>query len=356
MTGWLVEIRIRGREMSRLQNMRPSGRPVPRRRVLGILAASAGMSLLGGRGALAAGQPRQMIEWRGVALGTEARMVLTHDDPGVARAALARCLDEVARLENVFSLYRSDSELSRLNRQGHLKAPSHDLVRLLSISRRYGDLSGGAFDVSVQPLWSLHARYYADHPNGPGPDQDSLERALRLIDYRAIDISPGEIAFQRPDMAITLNGIAQGYITERVGDLLRHMGFSNVLINLGETRVLDEHPEGRPWRIGLSDPVNPGRRAGQISLVNQAIASSAPSGFSFDAAGRHHHLFDPVLGHSPDKILGVSVIAPRATDADALSTALSVMGGEAGSVLIRTVDGAHAIVTKTDGRIIKIES
>jgi len=354
MTQWLVEIRIKGRKMSRLQNMRPSDRPVPRRRVLGILAASAGMPLLGGRAALAAGLPRQMIEWRGVALGTEARMVLTHDDPGVARSALTRCLQEVARLEGIFSLYRSDSELFRLNRQGHLKAPSHDLVRLLSISRRYGDLSGGAFDVSVQPLWSLYAGYFADHPDGPGPDRESLERALRLVDYRAIDISSGEIAFQRPKMAITLNGIAQGYITERVGDLLRHMGFSNVLINLGETRVLDEHPEGRPWRIGLSDPVNPDRRAGQISLVNQAIASSAPGGFSFDASGRHHHLFDPVLGQSPDKILGVSVIAPRATDADALSTALSVMALASGSAMIRGVDDARAIVTKADGQIIKI--
>ena len=341
--------------MSRSQNMILPGKTLPRRRVLGILAAAAGMPLLAAQGALAAGRPRQMIEWRGVALGADARMVLTHDVPDVAKEALSRCLDEVARLEGVFSLYRSDSELSRLNRQGILKAPSHDLVRLLAVSQHYGDLSGGAFDVSVQPMWSRYAGYYANYPDGPGPSKESLERALRLVDYRAINVSSGEIAFQRPKMAITLNGIAQGYITERVGELLRHMGFSNVLINLGETRVLDQHPDGRPWRIGMSDPVNSGRRAGQVELVNQAIASSAPNGFSFDAGGRHHHLFDPALGHAPDKILGVSVIAPRATDADALSTALSVMGREAGSAMIRAVDGARAIVTRKDGRMEKIK-
>jgi thiamine biosynthesis lipoprotein len=126
-------------------------------------------------------------------------------------------------------------------------------------------------------------------------------------------------------MAVTLNGIAQGYITDRVADLLRARGWSNILIDLGEVRALDDHPEGRPWSIAIRDPKQPDQFLTRLSLRDQAVATSAGGATTFDGNGRHHHLFTPETGRSASAYMAVTVVADRAVTADALSTALFVM-------------------------------
>ncbi|HEY5597797.1 MAG TPA: FAD:protein FMN transferase, partial [Kiloniellales bacterium] len=191
----------------------PTTRRIGRRRAITILAAGAGATLL----------PRaswpdapSRFEWRGRALGAPARLVLYDRDRAEAAAAVGACVAEMERLENEFSLYRPDSALSRLNRQGRLDAPSHDMRRLLLESRRFGALSHGAFDVTVQPLWRLYAAHFAANPAATdGPPQAALEAVLELVDYRRLHIAEDHIAVP-PGMSVTLNGIAQGYITDRV--------------------------------------------------------------------------------------------------------------------------------------------
>jgi thiamine biosynthesis lipoprotein len=302
------------------RNRRGAVHAITRRRALAIVAAAAGQSLLGPAAARAAPKP---VRWSGTALGADAVLTIYHPDAGEARRLIALALDEVARLEAVFSLYRADSALSRLNRDGSLDAPPLDLVTLLARARRWSDWSAGAFDVTVQPLWRL----YADHFAAPGADPDgppdhAVEAARALVDYRALDIAPHRVAFARPGMAATLNGIAQGYITDRVADLLRAEGLEHVLIDLGELRVLGTRPGGNPWRVGLADPSRAGRLVDTLDVVDRAVATSAVTGTRFDAAGRHHHVFDPHRGRPGNGLLSASVVAHRATDADALSTAL----------------------------------
>jgi thiamine biosynthesis lipoprotein len=123
-------------------------------------------------------------------------------------------------------------------------------------------------------------------------------------------------------MAVTLNGIAQGEITDRVAELLSAEGLEHALIDLGEFRALSTHPAGRPWRVGVEDPHSPGALLTEVALTGRAIASSATTGTRFDAEGRHHHLFDPRSGRPSRGLVGASVIARRARDADAFSTAL----------------------------------
>jgi thiamine biosynthesis lipoprotein len=150
-------------------------------------------------------------------------------------------------------------------------------------------------------------------------------------------------------MGITLNGIAQGYITDRAADLLRESGFDNVLVQLGETRALGRPTADRPWRVAVPDPRGGGPDKAGFDLVNQAIASSSGLAARFDAAGRHHHLFDPATGASTGRSLGVTVIGERATAADALSTALSVAPPEAGERILRAAGAAKALVVLPDG-------
>ncbi|MGI9499927.1 MAG: FAD:protein FMN transferase, partial [Geminicoccaceae bacterium] len=138
-----------------------------RRRLLTVMGAAAGMTLLPGIGSTAT-VPRWT--WRGNALGAKAEMTLVHPDEATAKKLIRLAVDEIERLENVFSLYREDSELVRLNRSGHIDAPSPDLAALLSIARHFSELTDGAFDVTVQPLWRLYAEHFSSpdaDPNGP---------------------------------------------------------------------------------------------------------------------------------------------------------------------------------------------
>ena len=139
-----------------------------RRRFIGIAAASSALGLLPWRALAFSARPQAGLEpvvWRGVALGADAELHLLHPDRDAARRLIDSAVDELRRLETVFSLYRDDSALAVLNRQGHLNDPPADLLRLLSESRRFSVLTGGVFDPTVQPLWQL----YAGHFRSPAP-------------------------------------------------------------------------------------------------------------------------------------------------------------------------------------------
>ncbi|MDD9991769.1 MAG: FAD:protein FMN transferase [Rhodospirillales bacterium] len=297
--------------------------PAPtRRRFLAIAAAAAGLPFV----ALRAGaETVHLHRWSGIALGATAEIVLYDPDAARARRLTARCVEEIDRLEDVFSLYRPESAISRLNRDGRLAAPPLELVALLAEARSFSERTEGALDVTVQPLWRLYAAHFARPGADPrGPDEATHARARALVDYRALEIEPAEVRFALPGMAITLNGIAQGYITDRIATLLQDAGMGDVLLDIGEVRALGRHPDGRPWHVGLRSAAEPETVARTVALTDRAVATSAGIASPFDASGRHHHLFDPATGRPAQAAGQVSVIAPRATMADALSTALAV--------------------------------
>lgn len=192
--------------------------------------------------------------WRGIALGAEAEVTLYHEDQREADRLIADCLGEIERQEQVFSLYRPDSALCRLNRDGELHDPPFDLLRLLSESARLSEISGGSFDVTVQPLWHLYASHF-QRPDADqnGPSRAAIAKVLKRVDYRAIAISADRIAFARSGMAAILNGIAQGYVTDRVADLLQQQGVEHVLVDLDEVRAIGPRADGSSWRVGIAD-------------------------------------------------------------------------------------------------------
>ncbi len=299
----------------------PAAAPT-RRRFVAIAAAAAGLPFAAIR---AGAETTHLHRWSGIALGAAAEIVLHDPDASRARRLIARCVAEIDRLEDVFSLYRPESAITRLNRDGWLAAPPLELVTLLAEARTYSERTEGAFDVTVQPLWRLYAAHFARPGADPrGPDDAEHARAQALVDYRAVEIEPAEVRFARRGMAITLNGIAQGYTTDRVATLLQDAGMGDVLLDIGEVRALGRHPDGRPWHVGLRHAAEPETVARTVTLTDRAVATSAGIASPFDASGRHHHLFDPATGRPAQAAGQVSVIAPRATMADALSTALAV--------------------------------
>ncbi|MCO5129170.1 MAG: FAD:protein FMN transferase [Xanthobacteraceae bacterium] len=293
-----------------------------RRRLIAIAATAGGAALLGGRRAIADAPMR----WRGSALGAQVSIEIYHFDRLKAERLVHRCVEDVRRLERQFSLYDPASAIRALNRAGVLVSPDADMVALLNAALDFAALTDGAFDPTVQPLWDLHAAHFAQpHPAAEGPAAELLADALSKVGYRHLKVSPDRIALLKPGSAITLNGIAQGYATDRVTETLRAAGLTTTLVDMGEIRASGTKPDGAPWHVGLADPDEPGRVSETIGLVDRAVATTAGAGFRFDSAGRFTHLFDPGTGRSPSRYRSVSVVAPTATEADALSTAFSLL-------------------------------
>ena len=325
-----------------------------RRRFLRICAASAA---LGTVGPVASASDQVTSTWRGMAFGGLASIKLHHSDHARVRRVLPMVMAEIERLESIMSLYRADSALVRLNRQSHLDDAPADLVSVLSRARALGELSRGCFDVSVQPLWQVYAEHFsAARSDLAGPSADLVRRRAESVDYRALEVEASTVRLSRPGMAVTLNGIAQGYITDRIVDLLKNEGFEHVLADLGEIRALGKAGINRPWRAVIKNPLAGHNEGIEIELGNQALATSGSYGFRFDAAGRFHHLFDPRSGTCPQRYASVSVLAPEATTADALATACNLMPPESIEGLLKAAGATRAVIIMPDGAITTIDA
>ncbi|HEY0329132.1 MAG TPA: FAD:protein FMN transferase [Rhodopseudomonas sp.] len=320
-----------------------------RRRVITIAASAFGAAMIGRAGMARAAEP---LRWQGQALGAQVSLEIYHPDRNAAARLVARSIAEVRRLEQQFSLYQADSAICELNRRGMLVAPDPDMVALLQASLGFAQLTGGAFDPTVQPLWSLYAAHFsAEHPDPAGPSADSLAEALAKVGHDGLAVSPDRVALTRRGAGLTLNGIAQGFATDKVVALLRGAGLSTTLVDMGEIRAIGARPDGAPWRIGLADPDQVGVLTETIEIVDRAVATSAGAGFRFDHEGRFTHLFDPKTGRSPSRYRSVSVLAPTATEADALSTAFSLLPRETIERIVGARPGVQARMMDLEGRL-----
>lgn len=271
-----------------------------RRRFLAISAAA----LVFSTPALAA----PIYTWQGVALGARVTLRLSHPD---APAIGERVAKELSRLEDVFSLYRPDSALSRLNRTGALQDPPFEFLECLSLVGTVHRMSEGRFDPTVQPLW---AAYAAASEDGEMPDAQTIASARALVGWERVVLGSRSVEL-RSGMALTLNGIAQGYIADRVAALLKAEGLGNILIDTGEFHALGSHPEGGAWQVRLAE-------GGQVGLTSRALATSAPLGTTFDEKGQAGHILDPLTGRPTRSTWrAITLSAPSAALADALSTA-----------------------------------
>jgi len=318
--------------------------------MIAIVATAAGSAFLtGGRTAQAA----DPVRWHGSALGAQVSIEIHHPDRAEALGLADRCVLDVRRLEQQFSLYRTDSDICALNRTGILVSPDADMVALLEASLRFADLTDGAFDPTVQPLWQLYADHFSsERPEPEGPSPQKLTETMAKVGRSGLLVSGDRIALVKRGAAITLNGIAQGYATDRVVERLCGAGLSATLVNIGEIRAIGARPDGTPWRIGLADPDRPGVLTETVDLVDRAVATSAGAGFRFDSKGRFTHLFDPATGRSPSLYRTVSVIAPTATEADALSTAFSSMPLSRIEHIVAVRPNLQARIVEADGTLI----
>ena len=254
---------------------------------------------------------------------------------GHARAAtVERALDEgvavLRRIEAQMNLFDPDSALARLNRTGRLADPPADLLAVLRLARAVSRDSDGAFDVTVQPLWTLFAEA---RRAGGLPTPHEVVAVRRRVDWRALDIRRDRVCFDMPGMAATVNGIAQGYAADQVRQALAAHGIRHALVDAGEFAPLGRNGEGRPWALGIADPRAESALLARLLADGRCLATSADSQSFFSADHRHHHILDPHTGYSPPELAAVTVAAATGALADAL-TKVFFVGGPARARLI----------------------
>jgi thiamine biosynthesis lipoprotein len=266
------------------------------------------------------------------AMGSTASVRACGAEPAGLRAAVDEALSEVDRIERLLSHYRSDSPLSRLNREaanGAVVAPP-ELADVLATSLRWSRDSDGAFDVTVGPLMKAWG-FFRDE--GRVPSAAALARARAAVGFRhvVLDREAGRVRFDRPGVELDLGGIGKGYAVDRVVALLHRRGVVSALVNLGGSSVygLGAPPGADSWEVALQDPSDPSRVARRVPLRDRALSVSGAHGRRFEQDGvSYTHVMDPRSGRPVAGVLAVAVLSASATDGDALDNVLFVQGLE----------------------------
>jgi len=296
------------------------------------------------QGSVAPGQKH--FRWA-KALGTKVKFTVFHHEEKRANRAIDAALDKIEHVEQLMSLYRTDSQLSLLNRQGALRNPHPDLVTALKKSIDLSRRTWGAFDVTVQPLWKLYARH-ADLRTLP--TEAEIGKVRQRMGWEYIRVEPEIIFFDRPGMQVTLNGVAQGLAADLARKALKEWGIENALIDAGEFNAIGSPEQRDSWHIGVQHP----RQLGSIAktgLQGVCLSTSGDYASKFSDDYCHHHLLDPRTGLSPVKLSALSVAAPTALEADSLSTALFVLGPEKAKEMAESMKGVDALFVSKSGDI-----
>jgi len=285
------------------------------------------------------------------ALGTQVHITVFHPEATIANQAIDAALERIEHVEQLMSLYRPDSQLSLLNRRGVLRHPHPDLVAVLTKAAELSRLTRGAFDVTVQPLWRL----YVDRTgNGALPTEAEIEKVRQRIGWQHIGIKPDFISLDRAGMQITLNGVAQGLAADLAQQALKERGIEHALIDAGELNAMGSPVRRDSWHIAVQHPRKTGSTA-KTGLQDRCLSTSGDYATSFTDDHQHHHLLDPRTGLSPAELASVSVAAPSALEADALSTALFILGPEEAKEMVESLDRVDALFVSKSGEVTTTE-
>jgi len=252
-----------------------------------------------------------------------------------------RALDFVEALETQLTVYRDDSEVSRLNRTAHEGpvAVEPGLFGLLELARGISEWSGGAYDATAGAL--SEAWGFVRGPRRVPTDAERAE-ALARTGWRKLrlDRSRKTVAFDAPGLIVNLGSIGKGYAIDRAVDVLRgHWLPTSGLVHGGQSSLFAlGSPPGRfadRWEVALRNPFDPEAPLGTFRVRNRAMGTSGGAFQKFEAGGRTYgHILDPRTGEPADGPASVTVLAPTAAEADALSTALYVLGADAARDLV----------------------
>ncbi len=280
-------------------------------------------------------------------------------DDNISAGVLDRMVVIASRLDDLLSVFKPDSEVSKINKNAGLRSVkvSPFTVKLLERAKYYSEISNGAFDVTIRPavkLWSI------GHKEQRIPKDIELNEIKHLVDYRLleIDVESRNVFLKKEDQAIDLGGIAKGYAGDLIKKKLMEAGVSSGILNFGGTILtIGNKSDGSSWRVGIQNPMaKRGQSVGTIDLNDSALVTSALNERFFLKDGlTYHHLLDPhTLKPAQSGILSVTAAGNFAMDLDALTTALFVLGVDKGFELANML-GINAIYLLNNGEMYATE-
>lgn len=284
-------------------------------------------------------------------MGTLVEITVSHSDPQVIQAVTTQAFDEMKRLEQLMSTYLPDSEISQINRAAGKEAVpvSLEVEEVIREGIFWSRQSGGAFDITVEPLVQL---WDFDSENEVIPGRATLRKTAALVNYKNIEIFDHKVRLARPGMAINVNGLAKGYAVDRAVSILRGMVPNGIVNAGGDLFAFGQKSKESPWTIGLQHPRKPQDLLAAFAVKNQAVATSGDYQRYFVKDGvRYHHIFDPATGMPARKMISTTLITTEVMEADAMATAVFVMGPEAGLAWVDSLDNVEAMVMLEDGSI-----
>lgn len=262
----------------------------------------------------------------------------------------------IEELEDMMSTYREDSEISRLNRGEQLASIPPELSGLIHDSLAVSVATDGAFDITVKPLVQLWKSCAGE---GRLPRAAEVGGALAAVGYRHVSIEPGGVpAFDVPGVMLDLGGIAKGYFADEAIGLLARGGATRAIVDCGGDVSTWQRPRSaahgvdpKLFRVAINHPLHPGQQLGVIELDQGAIVTSGNYERFYEIDGhRYCHIFDPRTGWPVEGVYSVTLLAPTGLMADALATAVFVMGPEDGPAYVEAHAELEAVIAVDDGK------
>ena len=285
------------------------------------------------------------------AMGTMVDMTVFHSSRDEAENALGLAFAEVDRLCAALTRYGNQSQVCELNAENRLERPDSDVRSVIERSLAFHRDTGGAFDITVKPLVDLFQEQFAV---GKQPTDAAIEATLGLIGSEHLCVDNNSILLPAKGMGITLDGVAPGFIADRVAELLAANGMANHLVNAGgEIRVGGAAAQGKAWTVAIQDPAKNKQYPALLTMRQGAVSTSGNYEIYYDKEKLFHHIVNGRTGHSPHRSTSVTVMAPTAMDADILSTAVFVMEPEDGIRYINARSGYACLIVDHNGQTLR---
>ncbi len=295
----------------------------------------------------------QLFKFHQALMGTIVEITFIAEDQEEAEKAALRAFQEIRRIEYLMSPWIESSDVYRVNQSSGRKwvNVSPETLYVIKKSIEISHQSNGSFDITIGPLIGL---WQKAREKGQPPSEEDLKKGLELVGYRNILIHPeGKILLKKEGMSIDLGGIAKGYAVDKAFEVLKRLGFNNLIVNAGGDLKVGGKKFEKPWTIGIQDPRDPEKSIAKISLTEGTIATSGDYEKYFMYQGkRYHHILNPKNGRPAEGCQSVSVISNEAIFADAMATTIFVLGPEKGYSLCQTAKGMDCLIIDREGKII----
>lgn len=281
------------------------------------------------------------------------------NDSVQANKYIDAAIAETSRIENLLSDWKPESQISKVNQNAGIQSIKVDdeIFELIKRAIKISILTDGAFDISYASMDNI---WKFDGSMKQMPSSEAIKKSLEKVGYQKIilDENKKTILLRDIGMKLGLGGIAQGFIADKIKKLLVEMGCTSGIANVsGDISAWGKQPDGKPWTVGIVNPLNKTKAFGLLPITHGAVVTSGnyEKFVTFNNV-RYSHIIDPRTGYPASKIISVTVFAPKAELADALATSIFVMGSDVGINMVDQIPNTECIIIDDEGKIYKSQN